>query len=490
MGGVSTENEPDPRRWRALAVTLGAGFMSLLDVSIVNVALPSMQIGLHASPGAVQWVVSGYALAFGLTLVAGGRLGDALGRRRIFMLALIGFVLTSVLAGAAPNMELLIVARLVQGASAGLLTPQSSGIIQNLFHGAERGRAFGLLGATVGISTAVGPVLGGLIIAGFGAETGWRWVFYVNVPIGIAALIFAARVLPREDRRGIRIRTEIDFLGAALLGLAVVCVLFPVVQAEGGSLGTWWLLPIAVVLGYLFIRWEQWTVRRGREPLLDVRLFTSTEGFASGAVIGTVYFCGFAGIFVVLAMFFQTGLHYTALESGLAVTSFALGSAVSAGVAGRLVSKWGRRITVAALSTTMLGFALAAMTALLASTHNAGLWMAFPLLLAGIGGGAVISPNVTLTLENVPGKMAGAAGGALQTGQRIGTAIGAALLVAAFRVGTNSADGSFQVGVAVALGIAVLIMGVALALAVREFRTRKTCSVDENLSHRSVISSQ
>jgi EmrB/QacA subfamily drug resistance transporter len=488
---VSNENEPDPRRWRALAVTLGAGFMSLLDVSIVNVALPSMQTGLHASAGAVQWVVSGYALAFGLTLVAGGRLGDALGRRRIFMFALAGFVLTSALAGAAPTMELLIAARLVQGASAGLLTPQSSGLIQNLFHGAERGKAFGLLGATIGISTAVGPVLGGLIIAAFGTETGWRWVFYVNVPIGIVALFFAARLLPSEDKRKIRIRTEIDFVGAALLGLTVVSVLFPVVQFESGQLGKWWwLFLVAAALGYLFVRWEHRTVRQGRAPLLDVRLFTSTEGFASGAAIGMVYFCGFAGIFVVLAMFFQTGLHYTALESGLAVTSFALGSAVSSAVSGRLVSRWGRRITVGALSLMMFGFALSGVVGLLVPSQHAGLWMAIPLLVAGIGGGAVISPNVTLSLENVPNEMAGAAGGALQTGQRIGTAVGAALLVAAFHGGTNAAGGRFQVGLAVAMGASVVIMGVALALAIREYRSRRTCSVDENLSQSTVISRQ
>jgi EmrB/QacA subfamily drug resistance transporter len=484
-----TTTEPDPRRWRALAVTLGAGFMSLLDVSIVNVALPSMQIGLHASAGAVQWVVSGYALAFGLTLVAGGRLGDALGRRRIFMIALAAFVAMSALAGAATTMTWLVVARLLQGLSAGLLTPQSSGIIQNLFKGPERGRAFGLLGATIGISTAVGPVLGGLIIAGFGAETGWRWVFYVNVPIGIVALFLAARLLPRGDKKKINIRREIDFAGAALLGFAVVLVLFPVVQFESGNFGKWWwLLPLAAVFGYLFVRWEHHTVKRGRAPLLDVRLFTETDGYASGAAIGMVYFCGFAGLFVVLAMFFQSGLHYTALESGLAVTPYALGSSVSAAVAGRLVSKWGRRLTVGALSLTIFGFTLAAVAGMLAPGGSAGLWMAVPLLLAGIGGGGVISPNVTLTLENVPNQMAGAAGGALQTGQRVGTALGAALLVAAYHVGADS--GNPQVGNTVAIGVAVVIMGIALGLAIREYRARRTCSVDENLSQRTVISRQ
>lgn len=472
-------------------MTLGVGFMTLLDVSIVNVALPSMQVGLQAGAGAVQWVVSGYALTFGLTLVAGGRLGDALGRKRIFMLALAGFVLTSALAGAAPSIELLVLARLLQGATAGMLTPQSSGLIQNLFHGAERGKAFGFMGATIGVSTAVGPVLGGLIIAAFGAESGWRWVFYVNVPIGIVALVLAARVLPTEDRRRIAVRSEIDFAGAGLLGAAVVALLFPIVQVESGELGQWWwLFPIAAVLGLLFVRWERRTVGRGRSPLLDLRLFTTTRGYASGVAIGAVYFSGFSGIFVVLAMFFQTGLHYTALQSGLVVTSFALGSSVSSAVAGRLVAKWGRRITVAALSTVTIGLVGSAVVVLVAPSDQVGFWVAIPLLVAGVGGGSVISPNITMTLENVPTNMAGAAGGALQTGQRIGTAVGTALMVAAYHAGTNATDGRPNVGAAVAFGAATLATVVALCLALRELRSRKTCNIDENLSQRSVISSQ
>ena len=162
---VSDADASDPNRWRALSVTLVAGFMSLLDVSIVSVALPSLQQSLGADPAAVQWVVSGYALTFGLALVPAGRLGDALGRRRVFLWALAAFVLFSGLAGAVPNIGLLIAARLAQGLAAGTLAPQNSGLIQQLFRDAERGRAFGLFGATVGISTAVGPVVGGLLLA-------------------------------------------------------------------------------------------------------------------------------------------------------------------------------------------------------------------------------------------------------------------------------------------------------------------------------------
>jgi len=161
---VPPREAADPRRWRALAVTQLAGFMTLLDVSIVNVALPSMERGLGASAATAQWVVSGYALTLGLSLVPAGRLGDTLGRRRMFLIALSAFVVTSALSGAAPSIGLLIAARLLQGVAAGMLTPQNSGLIQEMFRGTQRGRAFGILGATIGLATAAGPVIGGLIL--------------------------------------------------------------------------------------------------------------------------------------------------------------------------------------------------------------------------------------------------------------------------------------------------------------------------------------
>src|SRR5690242_16474516 len=258
---------PDPRRWRALWVTLTAGFMSLLDVSIVAVALPSLREGLGASPAAVQWVVSGYALTFGLALVPAGRLGDAYGRRRMFLVALTGFVVCSGAAGAATSIGLLVAARLAQGVAAGALAPQNSALIQQLFRGDERGQAFGLFGATVGISTAAGPVVGGLILALAGGPGGWRWIFFVNVPIGIVALVLAARLLPRgaTGRRG-----HLDHVGIGLLGGGVLALMLPLVEADAGGLRrVWWLFPLGVVLLAGFAAWEWRVVRRGGEPLLD-----------------------------------------------------------------------------------------------------------------------------------------------------------------------------------------------------------------------------
>jgi EmrB/QacA subfamily drug resistance transporter len=463
--------QPDPRRWRALGVTLAAGFMTLLDVSIVNVALPSMQTSLHASPQSIQWVVSGYALAFGLTLVAGGRLGDVLGRRRMFLIALTAFVVTSAAAGAAPDEALLVTARLLQGLSAGLLTPQNSGLIQELFRGAERGKAFGMLGATIGVSTAAGPVLGGLIIQAFGEQDGWRFVFYVNVPIGVVTLLLTMRLVPRITPKDASLRSQIDLVGMVMLGLATVGVLFPLVEAEGGGSPLLWLLLVpAGALGYAFVQWERQRLATGHSPLLDLRLFTMTSGFSSGITLASIYFCGFTGLWLVLSLFLQDGLHYTPLQSGLTVTPFALGSAVMAAVAGRLVSTLGRKLTLAGLSMVAIGLVAAALLIPHVSPGVTGLVLIVPLLVAGIGGGAVVAPNTTLTLACVPTSMGGAAGGALQTGQRIGTAIGTVVLASAFRVTVSHTKSDYPVAVSVAIACGVFFILIALGVAVYELR--------------------
>ena len=460
---------PDPRRWRALSVTLVVGFMTLLDVSIVSVALPSMRDSLASSAAGVQWVVSGYALTFGLVLVPAGRLGDAFGRRRIFLVALTAFVLTSAAAGAAPNAALLVAARLAQGVAAGFLAPQNSALIQQLFRGPERGRAFGLFGATVGLSTAIGPVVGGLLIGLFGEDLGWRAIFFVNVPIGVVALVLAARLLPKGRPSGTS--TDIDVVGTALLGVGAVLVLLPLVQAESGGLRSlWFLFQLGAAALTAFVRWERRVVARGREPVFDVRLLTQTRGYAAGVAVGTVYFIGFSGIWLVFALYFQTGLGWTALHSGLSVMPFAIGAAGSAAVAGRLVSRYGRLLTVIGLSVVSTGLIGTALLVALVPP-DVLTWAVLPaLFLAGLGGGFVISPNITLTLRDVPVRMAGAAGGGLQTTQRFGAALGSAVLPGLFYVVLGATGEDYPTAAGVALGVAVLGALGALAIAVPDWR--------------------
>lgn len=456
---------PDPRRWRILGVSLVIGFMALLDVSIVNVAIPSMREGLHTSAGTIQWVVSGYALAFGLTLVAGGRLGDAYGRRRLMLVGLGLFIASSAAVGFAPNAALVVVARLAQGASAGLLTPQNSGLIQQLFRGAERGRAFGVFGLTVSVSSAIGPVLGGLIIALAGEENGWRWLFLVNVPIGLAAMVAVMVMVPRLPPSTAKTDTRIDVPGALLLGATVLCLLYPIVRVEGGD-----QLPLVLLLGvplfgWGFVAWERRTARHGHPPLLDLALLRSLPGYVNGLAVGALYFTGFTGVLLVTSLYLQEGLGMSPLQAGLLMVPFAAGSAVSAPLAGRVVSQLGRRLTVAALATMIGGVVLVAL--LVPGQDPVWPWLVPTLLVAGLGAGAVVSPNMTLTLADVPPRMGGAAGGALQTGQRIGASIGAAVLVTVYQL---AADGSAGDGLRAALLTGAALVSLALAMAIRSMR--------------------
>jgi EmrB/QacA subfamily drug resistance transporter len=426
-----------------------------------------MQQGLGTTPGAIQWVVSGYLLTFGLTLVAGGRLGDAYGRRRMMLIGLVGFILSSAAVGFAPNVALVILARLVQGAMGGLLTPQNSGLVQELFRGSERARAFGLFGATVSVSSAAGPVVGGLILAAAGPDNGWRYLFLINVPIGLVGLLLVARLVPPRPPNAERTDTRIDVVGALLLGLSVLCLLYPVVSVEAGQRWSLLLLVGVPLFSWAFVWWERRLDALNRPPLLDIGLLRSLPGYTNGLLVGTTYFAGYTGILLVLSVYLQEGLGYAPLDAGFLLMPFALGSAISSPLAGRIVPRLGRRLTVIALAVTMAGVCLLAL--LVAGHDRSGLaWVAVPVMfLTGLGGGAVVSPNISITLADVPPRMGGAAGGALQTGQRIGSAIGAAVLMTVYQSVQHSGAGA---ALRVTLSTSLALLAVALIMSVRALR--------------------
>jgi EmrB/QacA subfamily drug resistance transporter len=448
-------------------VCLVGGFMVLLDVSIVNVALPSIESGLGAAQSELQWVVSGYALTFGLLLVPAGRIGDLKGRRNVFVTALALFTLASAACGAAPSSALLVVARLVQGLAGGTLTPQISATIQEMFSGRERGRAFGYFGTTVGISTAVGPLLGGVLIAIFGDAEGWRAVFYVNIPIGLVAIPLAWRLLPAHNRSTTGRRHDLDPIGVLLLGIGVVTLLMPFVEEREWGSWKWWLVPLSVALLLVFVLWERRYASRGREPVVDLGLYTRRSyGFGSSLI--TLYFAGFTPLFFVFTLFLQVGLGYSALAAGLAITPFALGSAVAATVGGRLVSDLGRRLVALGLVLVVVGFVAALVAVHLVPQHGTAWATALPLLVAGLGGGLVIAPNQALTLSEVPVQQAGTAAGLLQTGQRVGAAVGIAAVGSTFFAAVAGSGGDFAAGFERGITVAVCFVAAALALAASE----------------------
>ncbi|MEV4201314.1 MFS transporter [Micromonospora globbae] len=452
------------RRWQALGVGLVAAFMTLLDVSIVNVAVPSLDRALHASPSDLQWVLSGYALTFGLVLVPAGRFGDARGRRNAFVFGIGLFTLTSAFAGLAPSPTWLVIARLLQGAAAGIVNPQVTGVIQEMFRGPERARPFGLLGATIGISTAVGPLLGGLLIALGGQDHGWRYVFFVNVPVGIIAMILGWRLLPSRVK-GHGDQHRLDPVGVVLLGVGVLLVLLPLVQEQQWRTPwKWTLIPVGLLVLLAFALWERRYARQ-RQPLFDLKLFRF-RSYTLGALIALIYFGGFTAIFFIFTLFLQNGHGYSALIAGLAITPFALGSAAASALGGRIVNRLGRPLVAGGLLAVVLGLAGTALALRLFPNAPVPWVTAAPLLLAGLGSGLVIAPNQTLTLSEVPVPQAGSGAGMLQTGQRIGAAAGIAAVGSVFFAALASSRGDWTSAFEHALVVATIIIALALVAAV------------------------
>jgi len=473
--------EPDPRRWRALGACVCALYITLLDVSIVNVALVPIGRDTGAGPAQLQWVVSGYALAFGMVPIIGGRLGDDRGRRLMLQIGIASFVVFSAMVGLAPNPTVLVAGRVLQGLAGGLLNPQVAGLVQQLFPRWERGRAFGLIGTAVGVATATGPVLGGLIIALGGPPLGWRLCFLLNVPVGIITLVLVRAWLPPPEPRLGPVR-PLDLPGVALLAAGVFTLLLPAVQFDANHDPRLALL-LLPALGLLvaFWAWERGPAARRGYPLIDLGLF-KIRSYADGIWLAVLFFCAYTGTPLVLALFLQGGLGYTPLQSGLTASAFAIGVTVAAPIAGRMLPRFGARVLLAGLVLFTVGVAAAGLAGALAAGRvwagGVALLLVVPLLVAGAGGGSVITPNQALSLSEVAVAGGSTAGGTLQTAQRIGNAIGAAVISAVFYAASRSPgpnrEATYGHAYGLALGVSVVFALAAIGLAVRTVRHGQT----------------
>ena len=420
-------------------------------------------------------MLSGYALTFGVVLVAAGRAGDIMGRGGLFLIGIAVFTLSSVAAGLAPNAEWLNAARFAQGIGSGLLNPQGLGMIQHYFRGDARGRAFGYFGTTVGLSVAIGPVLGGLLIELGGPELGWRLTFLVNVPIGITAIVLGLLWFPRPlivrlPRTGSGLRS-LDPVGAALLALAVLAVLFPFVEGGSGRALVWLLLPVGALLGWLWVRWERRYVRLGLKPMVDLKIF-STSSYTNGITIMTLYFMGVTSVWVLVALYVQEGNGMTALQSAAFGIPAALLSAYAAHWAGSRVAHFGRKLVIGGLMLALFGLGLSVLTVILADAGHVSIWwLMVSLSFIGVAQGTVISPNQTLTLAEVPLDYAGSSGAIMQTGQRIGTAVGIAVITAAMF--STLAVTSWTIAMAVGFSLIALVVVLALLVAFKDLRDRR-----------------
>ncbi|WP_084484248.1 MFS transporter [Nocardia anaemiae] len=420
------EPTPDRRRWLALVVLLVAGFMDLLDVTIVNVALPTIQSDLNAPYADLEWVVSGYLLGFAAMLITGGRLGDLIGRKTILLVGLTLFTLASLACGIAPGPAWLIAARIVQGATAGLMIPQILAIMHVSFPAAERGKVFGIWGGVLGSASVAGLIVGGILVQANLFGWAWRPIFLVNVPVGMLA-IPAAMMLVRQSRSATADR--LDPLGTVLAIAAVLLLVYPL--TEGRTLGwpvwTFALMAAAALLLAVFVAYERRRSATVGSPLVVLNLFRERT-FSAGMAVWLLFWIALGGYFLVWTLYLQAGLGWTPLRAGLSAAPFAVAAAAGAGTSVQVfVPRYGRMVLFAGAMINAAGFGL---YLYLAAHYGSGITsaqMLAPLAISGFGFGLFAAPTVDLILSGVPGHDAGSASGQLSTIQQVGMALGVAL---------------------------------------------------------------
>jgi len=431
---TSTQNPgvfaPAPRKnWLALAVLLAGFFMALLDATIVNVALPSIKSSLNATESTLSWIISGYALTFGLALIPAGRLGDRLGHKWVYIVGVGLFTLASAYCGFAQNDFDIVVGRILQGLAGGIFVPAVGSFIQLLFKGRERGKAFAIMGSVIGVSSALGQITGGVLIQIFGAEEGWRWVFFVNLPIGIATVLFAIRLLPSGDAHADR-TNRMDWLGVAILSASISAILIPLIQGQqdGWPLYTWISLAAGLLGLVVFGAWQVAFTKRGGSALVPPKLFKHAD-FTFGTILALVYFAGFTSIFFTLSLLWQGGLQHSALESGLLTLPFAIGTAIFSSQSSKWAAKLGRTVLIIGAIAVAVGLGVTWVILQNVSILDLNSWILLPgLFLAGAGNGCFLAPNVQFIVATVENSEAGSASGVVQTMQRLGTAIGVAVV--------------------------------------------------------------
>jgi EmrB/QacA subfamily drug resistance transporter len=463
---------PDPHRWRwaVLAVVLAAEVMDLLDATIIAIAGPSIRADLidsaagagdgvaaaGAGDGAaaaggtafLQWLAAGYTLAFAVGLVTGGRLGDIFGRRRMFLAGAAGFTLMSLLCAVAPGPVSLVVFRILQGLAGAVLIPQGLGLIKAAFPPEKLGAAFGAFGPVMGLSAVCGPILAGVLVDADLFGTGWRMIFLINLPVGVAALIGAWLVLPRPTpgtanqggtaQNGTDDRLRLDLTGTVLLSASLLLLVFPLVQGRelGWPWWTWTMMALSVPAFWMFQRYQQRLHRTHRSPLIEPSLLAK-QRFTAGLLVGLIFFAGLMGLTLILSVYLQLGLGFSPLRAGLSQSPWAFGTAVGA-VAGHVLSArfGGRRLLVGGTAVLAAGVVALLVTLTVAdgpiSSGAPYVALLSSLLVLGIGMGCSMAPYFDIVLASVDEHEVGSASGTLTAAQQVGGAIGVAALGTAF----------------------------------------------------------
>jgi EmrB/QacA subfamily drug resistance transporter len=467
---ASAAADAHPGRWLAAVVMVGAVLMDMIDITIVNVALPTIGSDLGASGTQLEWVVSAYMLAFAASLITAGSFGDLFGRKRIFVGGIAAFGIASLAAGLAQDPGQLIAARAAQGVAAAAMVPQLLATFRVMFSGSERGQAFGLYGAILGFASAFGLILGGLLTDADVFGWSWRTIFLINVPIALVAFIASIRFVPetRERRAG-----RPDLAGAVMLTAGIVAVAYALLEGRGQGWPAWiWLLLAAGVAGLVALAVIEDRRQHLRvAPLLRTRLFR-IPAFSAGLVVQFAFAAGLQGFFLVFALWIQLGMGFSPLGAGLTTVAFSVGGFALAPIAVSLAQRYGRLV----LSAGGLLLALGMAGVWIGADHvgvGSNPWPIVPgLVMAGAGLSLLVIPLVNVVLAAVPSEAAGGAGGQFSTAQQLGGALGVAVIGTVFFSGLES--GSFTDSFTHALPIVAALFVIAAALALVLPRTAVT----------------
>jgi EmrB/QacA subfamily drug resistance transporter len=421
-GAAMPSTARNPLRWVVLAVVLAANIMDIMDATIVNVAGPSIRHAIGGSASTLQWLSAGYTLAFAVFLITGARLGDIFGRRRLFLIGSAGFTVMSAACAVAPSPTVLIAFRVLQGSFGALMIPQGVGMLKEVFAEDEMTKVFGAYGPMIGLSVLAAPILAGALVEANLWGIGWRLVFLINVPIGIAAFAGAVRVLPRTVAHpGIRLDTG----GMIIVGLALTAIIYPLIQGRAAGWPAWTFVMLgagALLLG-AFVMWER---RHHGDPLIEPALLANRT-YTSGILAALAFFGAFSGVLLCVSLFVQLGEGFSPIHAGLTLTAMVVGMIVGMGASFALVARLGRHLLHIGIALVGAGAVVLAMT--VTGAHTASTPDLAPgLFLFGAGAGMAMGQLFDFILAGVRMDEIGSASGVLQAVQQLSSAVGVAAL--------------------------------------------------------------
>jgi MFS family permease len=458
----SSAPTPGPRRASIIIVLLLGAFLPPLDFYIVNLALPAIGNGLRTTGAQLQLIVSCYASAYAVFLITGGRLGDLYGRKRMFITGMAGFIIASAICGLAPNGSVLILGRILQGASAAVMAPQVLATIRTIFSTAEQPRVIGLYGSVFGLASIVGQLFGGVLITLHPLGLTWQSIFLINVPIGIVALLGALRFLPEAKPLS---QPKVDLTGVLLLSLLLGSIIYPLTRGREAGWPAWTFISFAasIPLLVLFIWFEGWLAKVGGSPLVDLKLFKNPT-FVAGLAMAFLFYC-ISVFFLTFGIYLQSGLGWTCLASGIGILPFAFGFFAGTLRSAKLYAQMGNHILSVGFGLLACGFATTAGT--LRAGFGPGIVFYLGLVCAGVGQGLLQPSTVRIVLTEVEPEQAGLAAGVVTSILQVGSAVGVAAVGSVFFTVLGQQTGSRPYGNAFASALAVAaflqVLGMLLA---------------------------